>query len=148
MVDFLLNEAEKASHHTILGNAIEIISALNIPPDYKGRTTDLLEMVATNNFNIQINDSIQCTGLIALSRLKFDSKDVVDRVVSKLRSSKSDWVRYGLYCFLHESDFLDYFIDVFQASVRLFFFGNDVYFCPRDAVFPDFFYIYFIAGNV
>jgi GTPase SAR1 family protein len=117
ILNFLLNEAEKAHHHTTLGNAIEIITAMNIPPDFKDRTRDLLEMVAINNFNIPVNDSIQCTGLIALSRLGFDSKNVVERIVSKLRGSKSDWVRYGLYYFLHESDFLDDFIDVFLEGI-------------------------------
>lgn len=117
IIDFLLNESEKASHYTTLGNTIEIISAMDIPPYFKDRTRGLLERVALNNFNIPVNASIQCKALITLSRLKFDTRDTVDRIVSTLRSSKSDWVRYGLYYFLHESEFLDDFIDVFLEGI-------------------------------
>lgn len=117
IIDFLLAEAENAEHPTTLGNAIEILSAMLIPPNFKHRTRDLLERVALNNFNVEINESIQSKALIALSHLKFDSKDIVERIVSKLRSSKSDWLRYGLYYFVHNSEFLDDFIDVFLEGI-------------------------------
>jgi GTPase SAR1 family protein len=117
IIEFLLTEAENAAHQTTLGNAIEILSAMLIPPDFKGRSVDLLIRAALNNLNIEINESIQSKALIALSDLKFDSKDVVERIVSKLRSSKSDWVRYGLYYFIHNSKFLDDFVDVFIDGI-------------------------------
>ena len=117
IIEFLLTEAENAVHQTTLGNAIKILSAMLIPPDFKDRTVDLLKRAALNNFNIEINESIQSKALIALSNLKFDSKDVVERIVSKLRSSKSDWVRYGLYYFIHNSKFLDEFLDVFIDGI-------------------------------
>jgi ribosomal protein S21 len=117
IIEFLLTEAENAAHQTTLGNAIKILSAMLITPDFKDRTVDLLKKVALNNLNIEINESIQSKALISLSDLKFDSKDVVERIVSKLRSSKSDWVRYGLYYFIHHSEFLDDFVDVFIDGI-------------------------------
>ena len=117
IIEFLLTEAENAAHQTTLGNAIKILAAMLIPPDFKDRAVDLLKRTALNNLNIEINESIQSNALIALSDLKFDSKDVVERIVSKLRSSKSDWVRYGLYYFIHNSEFLDEFLDVFIDGI-------------------------------
>ena len=117
VIDYLLNEAENAGHPTTLRNAIKILSEMLIPPDFKDRTKDLLEKVGTNDFNIEVKDSIQSTALIALSHLKFDSKDVLERIVSELRSSTSEWVRYGLYYVIHNSEFLDDFIDVFLEGI-------------------------------
>lgn len=117
IIEFLLTEAENAAHQTTLGNAIKILSAMLISPDFKDRAVDLLKKVALNNLNIEINESIQSKALIALSDLKFDSKNVVEEIVSELRSSKSDWVRYGLYYFIHHSEFLDDFVDVFIDGI-------------------------------
>ncbi len=118
IIDFLLTEAENATHHTALGNAIAILNEMLIPPDYKERTRGLLERVALASHSIDANESIQCRALMALSNLRFNSRDVVERVVSALRGSTSDWVRYGLYYFLHNSDFLDDFIGVFIDGIQ------------------------------
>ena len=55
---------------------------------------------------------------MAISKLKYDSKEVVDRIVAGLRNSESDWIRYGLYYLLHNSDYLDENIDVFLEVLR------------------------------
>ena len=56
--------------------------------------------------------------LIALARLKLNSKEIVDQIVPELSSSNSDVVRFGLYYFLHKSDYLDEYIDVFLEGIQ------------------------------
>ena len=116
-IKFLIDEIKEASHVTTVGNAMEIITEMDIPIPFKQEVQNLLELIAAGEFSIPISDSIQSKALIGLSRLNLNSKEVIENVVSKLRYSKSDWVRYGLYYLLHESNFLDDYIDIFLEGI-------------------------------
>ena len=118
ILKFLLEEAQNISHPTTLSNAIEIIREMIISPDFKDPVRKILVEAALNKFKIPVNESIQCHALIALSYLKFDTKDIVDRIVATLKDSYGDWVRYGLYYFLHESEYLDDYIDIFLDGIH------------------------------
>jgi len=118
IIEFLISEAENAAHYTTLSNAIEILACMQIPPNYRRIVTKILVTVALDNFNIQVTEHVRQDALMAISDLQYDTEEVVDRIVAELRNSKSDWIRYGLYYFLHNSDYLDEHIDIFLEGIR------------------------------
>ena len=117
IIDFLLTEIEAAKHYTTLGNAIKILGTMRLPHSFKSRANDLLIKTAVNKLDTEATENVQQDALVALSALQINSKDIVDQIVTELRDSKSDWVRYGLYYFLHTSDFLDEYIDIFLEGI-------------------------------
>ena len=117
IIDFLLTELEAAKHYTTLGNAIKILGTMRLPHSFKSRANDLLIKAAVNKLDTEATENVQQDALVALSILQINSKDIVDQIVTELRDSKSDWVRYGLYYFLHTSDFLDEYIDIFLEGI-------------------------------
>ena len=117
IIDFLLSEIEVVKHYTTLSNAIEILGTMRPSHSFKGRASDLLIRAALDKLDIEITEHVQQDALRALSDLKINSKEVVKQIVSELRDSKSDWVRYGLYYFLHTSEHLDEYIDIFLEGI-------------------------------
>ena len=118
VIDFLLSEIETANHYTTLSDAIKILGTMNLPHTFKSRARDLLIKAALDKFNTETTEGVQKDALVALSELKINSKEVVDQIVAELRYSKNDWVRYGLYYFLHNSDYLNEYIDVFLEGIE------------------------------
>jgi len=115
VIDFLLTEAENVEHYTTLSNVIELLSKSKIPYKQRERTCQLLIKCALDRDQ---GGGIQNRALMALADLKLNSREVVDQILSKLRSSNNDWVRYGLYYFILNSDYLDENIDVFLEGIR------------------------------
>jgi len=115
IVDFLINELENATHYTTLCNAIELLGLMDVPHNRKQKVSKLLVNLSINGKNGEI---VQNHALIALASLKLNSQKVVDKIVSTLYSSKSVWVRYGLYYLLHTSDYLDKYIEVFLDGIE------------------------------
>lgn len=118
IIDFLISEAKKAPHYTTLSNAVEILACMKIPPGHSEIVTDLLTVVALNNFHIKVPEHVRQDALMAISDLRYDSKVVVDKIVEELKNSKSDWIRYGLYYLLHNSRYLDENIDIFLEGIK------------------------------
>lgn len=119
LLKFLLEEAENAAHFTTLNNTIMIIKEMIIYSDFKDQVRDFFERVTLNKFKMPVNESIQRHALIGLSDLSFYTKDLVARIVSGLKESNNDWIRYGLYYFLHESEYLDDYIDIFLDGIHI-----------------------------
>ncbi len=117
IIDFLLFEIKAAKHYTTVSNATKILGTMRLSHSFKGRASDLLIKAAVNKLDTETTENVQQDALMALSFLKINSKDIVDQIVSELRNSKSDWVRYGLYYFLHTSEFLDEYIDIFLEGI-------------------------------
>jgi hypothetical protein len=117
IIDFILSEIGSSNHYTTLSNAIKILGTMHLPHSFQNRARDLLLKAATNRLGTEITTQVQQEALIALSALKINSNEIVDLIVLKLRDSKSDWVRYGLYYFLHTSNFLDEYIDIFLEGI-------------------------------
>jgi len=115
IVEFVLREAEKAEHYTTLSNAIELLSYLQIPHGQRDRTCNVLVNYALSN---DFGDQVQSRALMALADLKPNSPDVSNQIAEALRTSDSEWIRYGLYYFLHNSDNLDDNIDIFLDGLR------------------------------
>ena len=61
---------------------------------------------------------IQNRALMALADLGLNSGEIVKQVLHALRSSDDDWVRYGLYYFLLNSDYLDENIEIFLEGIK------------------------------
>lgn len=114
IIDFLLTEAETVTHYTTLSNAIGLLSKLQIPHSQKQRVSQLLVRYALNNKS----GEIQNRALLALTDLKLNSQEIINQIVPALRSSDSDWIRYGLYYFICNSDYLDENIKVFLEGIK------------------------------
>jgi len=112
--EFLISEAENSNHYTTLANAIELLRYSDVPSSQKPRVTRLLLSQALT----QSNGYVQNRALLAMADLGLNSQEVVKQVVPVLRTSESDWIRYGLYYFLYNSDFLDENIDVFLDGIK------------------------------
>ena len=115
IVDFLLAELETATHYTTLCNVIELLGHLEIPPSRRQHVSKLLVRYSLDKGK---DEMVQNRALIALASLKLNSKEVINRIVPMIRSSSSDWVRYGLYYFLHNSDYIDENIEVFLEGIK------------------------------
>ena len=117
---FLMNEIEGATHYTTRCNAIELLSYMDITFEQKHRATQLLLRCALKKENERKRESeeVQAEALIALTRLELNSREIVDQIVLKLSSTNSDLIRFGLYYFLHKSDFLNEYIDVFLEGIQ------------------------------
>jgi len=115
IVEFLLNEAEQATHYTTLGNTIELLRHIQIPPSYQEQTRNILVKYATGN---NFGDHLQGRSIMALADLGLNSLDVIKKIKEATQNSDSEWVRYGLYYFLHNSDYLDDNIDIFLDGIK------------------------------
>lgn len=116
IVRFLLKEAQQCQHYTTCSNIIELLSNLEIPYNQKELTKQLLiDYAIRNNFNNQV----QNRALMALADLKMNSLDVIERITSSLRTSENEWIRYALYYLLHNSDYLEKYIDIFLEGIKL-----------------------------
>ena len=117
---FLMDEIDRAAHYTTRCNAIQLLSYMDIIFEQKQRATQLLLKCALGKQNEGKHESeeVQAQALIALARLKLNSKEIIDQIVLKLAPSSSDFVRFGLYYFLHKSEYLDEYIDVFLEGIQ------------------------------
>ena len=115
IVEFVLCEAEKAAHYTTASNAIELVRYLQIPYSQRERTCNLLVNYTLGN---EFGDQIQNRALIALADLRLNSLEVINKITKTIRTSESEWIRYGLYYFLHNSDYLDDNIDIFLNGLK------------------------------
>lgn len=114
-VEFLLAELEKAEHYTTACNAVELLGHLMIPHEQRNRTCELLVGYAVGD---DFGDQVQNRALMTLADLGLNSQDVVAQIVGALRASENEWVRYGLYYFLHKSACLEENIDIFLDGLR------------------------------
>lgn len=117
---FLLNEIELATHYTTRCNAIELLGYSTIQSSYRQCAAQILAKYAIEESGEGKSESgeVQAQALIALARLGLNSREVVNRIVPTLASSSNDFVRFGLYYFIHESECLDEYIDVFLEGIQ------------------------------
>lgn len=113
IVDFLLTEIETGNEPATITDALNILGHAYLPRKLKRRALNLLVGCATNSDN----KYVQNRALLALAHLGLTSREVVEQVVPSLRSNEDDWVRYGLYYFLSESECLDEYVEVFLDGI-------------------------------
>ena len=118
IIEYLLSEAEIAEHYTTVSNAVNILETMELPFKFKDRACNIFTKVALGNHKTEITEYVQHDALIALSELHFNKKETIGKIVSGLRGSENDWIRYGLYYFLHTSEYLDKYIDVFLEGIK------------------------------
>lgn len=117
---FLLNEIESATHYTTRCNAIELLGYSTIQSSYRQCATQILAKYAIEESGEGKSESgeVQAQALIALARLGLNSREIVNQIVPTLVSSNNDFVRFGLYYFIHKSECLDEYIDVFLEGIQ------------------------------
>ncbi len=113
VITFLMNEIEHEANEANLTNAMDMLRGMQIPENLRNRLQDLLVKYALSGKD----DFVQNRAVLTLADLHFNSREVVDRVVAELRRSKSDWVRYALYYFLHTSNCLNEYVTVFLEGI-------------------------------
>lgn len=113
-IDFILGVLESSEHYTTISNAIELLGYFDII-DHRQRATKLLIEYALNSDS---GDIVQNHALIALVNLKIHTEEVINQILPFLRLSTNSRVRYGLYYFLGNGDYLDDNIDVFLEGIQ------------------------------
>jgi predicted NACHT family NTPase len=116
---FLLNEVESATHFTTRCNAIELLGYTDIQSSCRQRATQVLAKYALEKSTGQKrqDEQVQAQALIALARTGLNSRKIVNQIVHVLSSSDSSYVRFGLYYFIHQSECLNEYIDVFLEGI-------------------------------
>lgn len=119
---FLLDEAEGATHYTTRCNAIELLGYTDIQSQHRQRATEVLVKCALtkDDSTISENEEVHAQALVALARLRLNSKEVIDKIVLSLASSKSENIRYGVYYLIHKSPYIDEYIQIFLDGLQYF----------------------------
>jgi predicted NACHT family NTPase len=109
-INFLLEAGNKEYHYTTTFNVIELLRYMNISisADMKKNIKDFLLNIALN----YENEIVQSHALLALADLKLNSKETIDKILEKLRSSSNDRIRYAIYYLMSSSEYLDENIDI------------------------------------
>ncbi len=114
-IDFLRTEIDKAVHYTTVTNGIELLGHFEIPFAKKEQIEKFLLEYALNDDNEEL---VQQRAVMALTNLKLISPQGCRKIVDKCRESDSDRIRYALYYFLYNGDYLDQNIDVFLQGIK------------------------------
>lgn len=117
VVDFLIEASRKESDPVVSGNAIQIISEMQMKLPYSRRENVqnfLMNFMTDDNSP----DSLKGRALSALDNLGLVSETIADKVVKKLQGSTNDSIRYRLYQFLHTNGFVDRHISVFLDGIK------------------------------
>lgn len=115
IVDFLLGELASPAHYTTVSNAIQLLGQLQIPHSQRQRASQFLVKCALDADSGEI---VQNHALLALASLKLSTREVINQILQILRSSTNSRVRFGLYYFLYNSNYLDENIDVFLEGIK------------------------------
>jgi hypothetical protein len=114
-VEYLVSVLETESDATILGNAIDILRFMNIPPSLRIRVERLLMAACATDSSEQ---HLVASVLLTLADLGFDSRPTSSEITAKLRDSDSTWIRFALYYYLYNSEHLDENVDVFLEGIK------------------------------
>ena len=114
-VRYLMDQADTANGTATLVNALSLLRYVKVPYDQRERATRLFERYATDTAQ---NGYVCYLAFLALTDHGFNSRRLIDRVVSAARSSPDDHVRHGLYYMILNSKNLDDNIDVFFEGIE------------------------------
>jgi hypothetical protein len=114
-VRYLMDEADAPAGVATLINAISLLRYVMVPFDQKERASALFERYAKD---ANQEGYARYLALVALTDHSFNSRELIDRVVSAARSSPNDHVRHGLYYMILNSKYLDDNIDVFLDGIE------------------------------
>ncbi|MHA1294581.1 MAG: hypothetical protein ACTSQJ_18220, partial [Promethearchaeota archaeon] len=109
-INFLLDAGNKEHYYTTTLNIIELLRYMNMPKpsDIKKHIKDFLLNIALN----YENKIVQSHALLTLADLKINSKEIIDKILGKLRNSPNDRIRYAIYYLINSSEYLDENIDI------------------------------------
>jgi len=114
-VRYLMDQADTANGTATLVNALSLLRYVKVPYDQRKRAAELFEQFATDDNQ---DGYVRYLALLALTDHRFNSQDIVDRVLTVARSSSDDHVRHGLYHLILSSRSLDDNIDVFLDGIE------------------------------
>jgi hypothetical protein len=114
-VRYLMDEIDEPAGAATLVNAISLLRYVHVPFDQRERASASFERVAKDENQ---EGYARYLALLALTDHSFNSRELIDRVVSAARSSAEDNVRHGLYYMILNSKCLDDNIDVFLDGVE------------------------------
>jgi hypothetical protein len=114
-VRYLMDEADGATAVATLVNAISLLRYVKVPYEQRERAAALFERYAKD---ANQEGYARYVALLALTDHSFNSREVIDRIISAARSSTDDHVRHGLYYMILKSKYLDDNIDVFLDGIE------------------------------
>jgi len=111
---FLLQFIDRRRHFTTIGNAINLIGNMRIPPHLENQVKSKLLKIA-KAFN---HPAIQNDAILALASLKYYSKKLIDKLIDDLGDSDNDWIRYGLYSIINQSNKQNNYVNVYLDGLK------------------------------
>src|SRR5205085_11090768 len=114
-INFLLDEVNTAAKTASLINAVSLLRHASISHREKARAVTVFERVAADSGQ---DPYARYLALFALTDHGLNTREIIDRVVSAVRSSDDDHVRLGLYQMLLHSRYLEDNIDVFLEGIE------------------------------
>lgn len=115
IIEFLIAEIDKGTHFTTVINGIELLGYFEIPFTRTEKTEKFLLKYALNDDNEEL---VHQGALMAIANLQLISQQVCKTIVEKFRNSDSDRIRYALYYFIYNSEYLDQNIDIFLEGIK------------------------------
>ena len=92
VIKYLLKYLEISTYHTIVGNAIILLSRMKIPSGFKEKTIKSFLNISIN----YKNENIQSYAIIGLSLLGYVTKEIIDSLMDSLGKSTNDYIRYSI----------------------------------------------------
>lgn len=113
-IRYLMKCISPSEHPTTVGNAINLLSLTKIHPKFEKKLRTILIDISVN-YRL---DYIQNEALCAISSLKYDDNETISSLFDNLGKSDNDWIRYGLYFIIENSNFIDRYIDYFLEGIQ------------------------------
>lgn len=124
IISYLIEEIKTSKHQIVIENALLILNNIK-PISLINEIQDVLVQKCINGHFGQVSIN---RALITLANWELNTGDTIKSLINELSASDSDWVRYGLYYFLAESDLLDEYVDIFIDGIK---------FCRRDTTVSE-----------
>jgi predicted NACHT family NTPase len=113
-VEYLVNKISQG-HYTSRVNALSLLGFMRVPISKRVVLGDKLVEIAING---EEHSVVRGAALSMLTKCKFRSPELVERIVSALRISSDDTVRTYLYQYLVDSDAVEDSIEVFLEGIQ------------------------------
>lgn len=115
IISILVHEIEAGGFPSATENALLLLSWMRVSSCEKQVGKVVLEMLQAEKLPTQVSIN---RALMILSQWKLDTEENLNMVVDHYGASSSDWVRYGLYELLGDSNYIDNFTDVYLDGIQ------------------------------
>lgn len=121
-LEYLLNNIQSSTNNQLIINSSVLLYYFEKTHGLAAKITEVLAHCIIN-----INDEFiinRC--LLVLSKFKLQNKELTDQLVKKFNINTESYIRYGMYVYLHTSQFLDENINFFIEGFQYYYANNRV----------------------